>query len=158
MLGGWDNLKFRLSEYLWQQFTTFQQHRLNRFYQTSVFEAFHCWTPCREKNMNGIPTSGERKNTTGKLSQAITNSHLFIFKLSRLSSETALYGYYSLTLSTFPLHNFDTFPLHNCTFSPPCLTLLPLKKWTIYPPFFLFFSGIIFYQSSLSSVGVRSSN
>ena len=44
-------------------------------------------------------------------------------------------GYYSLTLSTFPLHDFDTFPLHNCTFSPTCLTLLPYKKWTISPTF-----------------------
>ena len=48
-------------------------------------------------------------------------------------------GYYSLTLGTFPPHNFDTFPLHNCTFSPTCLTLLPPKKRTISPPFFIFF-------------------
>ena len=64
-------------------------------------------------------------------------------------------GHYSLTLSTFPPHDFDTFPPHECTFSPLDLTLFPPTIWHIYPLFSFFSSGIIFCQSSMSSGGVR---
>ena len=73
------------------------------------------------------------------LTDWLTATLKFRHKEWLLRLETLSDGHYSLTLSTFPPHDFDTFPPHECTFSPLDLTLFPPTIWHIYPLFSFFF-------------------